>query len=140
MDDQQPWSYAIGPDGTIDDAVPQPDAQALLSGGITHQIRERTIDFDHDELRIRATGNRGVGGMTLASAGEQLPHHEQQVTYRQQTCSVRHCCTSRRFSSATNANRRPASRRIPASSSPMRSPVAARRRPAANRNAHTTRG
>jgi hypothetical protein len=87
-DDQQAIVYALGPSGTIRDLVQQPNTQALLSGSITHQLSARTIisltpsyEYEHNE-------NRGVGGVTLASAGTTFTHHEQQIRYTQQT-SVR---------------------------------------------------
>ncbi|MGH9141618.1 MAG: carboxypeptidase regulatory-like domain-containing protein, partial [Vicinamibacterales bacterium] len=83
--DQQSFIYAIGPSGIIQDTLPHRNGQARVSGSITRQVSDRntfsirpTYQYENDE-------NRGVGGTTLASAAATFKHHEQQVTYTQQT-------------------------------------------------------
>jgi hypothetical protein len=83
--DQQSFIYALGPSGIIQDNLPHKNGQARLSGSMTRQVSERntfsirpTYQYENDE-------NRGVGGTTLASAAATFKHHEQQITYTQQT-------------------------------------------------------
>jgi hypothetical protein len=84
-DDQQGVVYAAGPSGTVQDVVPQPNAQGLLSVSFTHQYSDTTIISVTPSYEYEASDNRGVGGTTLASAGTNFRHHEQQVRYTQQT-------------------------------------------------------
>lgn len=84
-DDQQGVVYAAGPSGTIQDVVPQPNAQGLVSFSVTHQHSDSTIISITPSYEYEASDNRGVGGTTLASAGTNFRHHEQQLRYTQQT-------------------------------------------------------
>ncbi len=89
-DDQQGVVYAAGPSGTVQDVVPQPNAQGLLSVSFTHQYSDTTIISVTPSYEYEASDNRGVGGTTLASAGTNFRHHEQQVRYTQQTALSPH--------------------------------------------------
>ena len=84
-DDQQGVVYAVGPSGTIQDVVPQPNSQALVSVNLTHQYSDSTLIAVTPSYEYEASDNRGVGGTTLVSAGTNFRHHEQQVRYTQQT-------------------------------------------------------
>jgi hypothetical protein len=85
LDDQQAIVYAAGPDGPIQDNVPRPNRQSLLALSITHQVSEHTTISIRPNLEYESTENRGVGGTTLASAGANFSHNEQQIAYTQQT-------------------------------------------------------
>jgi outer membrane receptor protein involved in Fe transport len=84
-DDQQGIVFAAGPSGSIQDTVPQPNSQALVSASFTHQYSDTTIISVTPSYEYEASDNRGVGGTTLASAGTNFRHHEQQLRYTQQT-------------------------------------------------------
>jgi outer membrane receptor protein involved in Fe transport len=84
-DDQQAVVFAAGPSGTIQNVVPQPNTQGLVSASITHQYSPTTIISVTPSYEYEASDNRGVGGTTLPSAGTNFRHHEQQVRYTQQT-------------------------------------------------------
>jgi hypothetical protein len=85
MEDQQAVIYALGPSGIIQDTVPHPNGQALVSGSITHQISDKNTFSIRPNYQYETDENRGAGGTTLASAATTFKHHEQQVTYTQQT-------------------------------------------------------
>ena len=84
--DQQAFVYAIGLAGVIQDSLPQPNGRALLIGQHRPpgERQEHVVDPPRT-TSTRASENRGVGGTTLASAATTFKHHEQQVTYTQQT-------------------------------------------------------
>ena len=84
-DDQQAVVYAIGGSGIIHDTLPQPSSRALVTGSVTHQISDKNTFSIRPNYQYESDENRGVGGVTLASAGTTFKHHEQQVTYTQQT-------------------------------------------------------
>src|SRR5262249_54783723 len=84
-DDQQAIVFAAGPSGTIRDLVAQPNQQALVSGTVTHQLGNRTMLSITPSYEYERSENRGVGGVTLASAGSTFTHHEQQVRVNYQT-------------------------------------------------------
>ena len=84
-EDQQAIIFALGPSGIIQDTLPQPNGQALLSGSITHQRSDKTTISIRPNYQYESRQNRGAGGVTLASAATTFNHHEQQVTYTQQT-------------------------------------------------------
>jgi hypothetical protein len=84
-DDQQAEVFAIGPAGPIHEIAPQLNAQALVSMSINHQWSDKTTISVRPSYEYEKNENRGVGGTTLASAGTTFTHHEQQVTYTQQT-------------------------------------------------------
>lgn len=84
-EDQQAIIFALGPAGIIQDTLPQPNGQALLSGSITHQRSDKTTISIRPNYQYESSENRGAGGVTLASAATTTTHHEQQVTYTQQT-------------------------------------------------------
>ena len=85
LEEQQAIVYAVGPAGIIHDTLPQSNGEALLSGSITHQHSDNTTFSIRPNYQYESQENRGVGGVTLASAATTFKHHEQQVTYTQQT-------------------------------------------------------
>jgi outer membrane receptor protein involved in Fe transport len=84
-DDQQAVIFAVGPSGTIEDVIPQPTAESLLSGSVTWQHSPATTISIRPNYQYESSRNRGAGGTTLASAASNFSHHEQQITYTQQT-------------------------------------------------------
>ncbi len=85
VQDLQAFIYASGPSGIIQDSLPQPSGRALVTGSITHQLSDRNTFSIRPNYQYESDVNRGVGGTTLASAANTFTHHEQQVTYTQQT-------------------------------------------------------
>jgi Carboxypeptidase regulatory-like domain len=85
IQDQQSVVYAAGPAGIIQDTLPHKSGQARLSGSITRQISDTNTIAIRPNYQYETDENRGVGGTTLASAASTFTHHEQQVTYTQQT-------------------------------------------------------
>jgi hypothetical protein len=85
QEDQQALVFAIGPSGTIQDAVQQPNRQSLLAFSVTHQYSDRVTVSVRANHEYESNRNQGVGGTTLATAGTNFSHNEQQVTYTQQT-------------------------------------------------------
>jgi hypothetical protein len=83
--DQQAFVYAYGLSGVIQDAVPQASGRALVSGSITHQVSDRNTFSVRPAYQYESDENRGAGGTTLGSAATTFTHHEQQITYTQQT-------------------------------------------------------
>ena len=83
--DNQAFIYALGPAGILQDTLPQASARALVTGSITHQISEKNTISIRPNYQYESDENRGAGGTTLASAATTFKHHEQQVTYTQQT-------------------------------------------------------
>ncbi|MCU1383246.1 MAG: hypothetical protein JWL71_1943 [Acidobacteria bacterium] len=83
--DQQSFVYAIGPAGIIQDNLPHKNGQARVTGSITRQISDKNTFSIRPNYQYENDENRGVGGTTLASAATTFKHHEQQVTYTQQT-------------------------------------------------------
>jgi carboxypeptidase family protein/TonB-dependent receptor-like protein len=84
-DNQQAIVFALGKSGIIRDAVPQPNHHLLLSGSVTRQLSETTTISVRPSYEDVTNRNRGVGGVTLASAGTNFEHREEQITYTQQT-------------------------------------------------------
>jgi hypothetical protein len=83
--DQQAVVFALGLSGIIHDTLPQSDREALVTGSVTHQISDRNTFSIRPNYQYESDENRGAGGTTLASAATTFKHHEQQVTYTQQT-------------------------------------------------------
>ena len=83
--DQQSFIYAVGPDGIIQDNLPHKSGQARVTGSLTRQISNKNTLSIRPNYQYESDENRGVGGTTLASAASTFTHHEQQVTYTQQT-------------------------------------------------------
>ena len=83
--DQQSFVYAVGPDGIIQDNVPHRNGEARVTGSITRQISDKNTFAIRPNYQYETDQNRNVGGTTLASAATSFTHHEQQVTYTQQT-------------------------------------------------------
>lgn len=84
-DDQQAAIVAVTPAGPIRDISPQPNSKALITGSIIRQVGDRTTISIRPAYQYESSLQRGVGGITLASAGANFRHHEQSVTYNQQT-------------------------------------------------------
>jgi hypothetical protein len=84
-DNQQAIVFALGQSGIIRDAVPQPNHHLLLSGSVTRQLSGTTTISVRPSYEDVTNRNRGVGGVTLASAGANFEHREEQITYTQQT-------------------------------------------------------
>jgi hypothetical protein len=85
VEDQQAFIYAVGLTGTIQDVAPQPARQSLLAGSVTYQQSAATTISIRPNYEYESNENRGVGGTTLASAGTNFQHREEQITYTQQT-------------------------------------------------------
>jgi hypothetical protein len=85
IQDQQAVIYAIGPAGIIQDTLPHKSGDARVSGSITREISDKNTFSIRPNYQYESDENRGVGGTTLASAASTFKHHEQQVTYTQQT-------------------------------------------------------
>ncbi|MGH7618562.1 MAG: carboxypeptidase regulatory-like domain-containing protein, partial [Gemmatimonadaceae bacterium] len=85
LDDQEAIIFAVGPGGVIDDVAPQPNRRSLASGSITRQHSDTTTISIRPSYEFESNGNRGVGGTTVASAGTNFLHREEQVTYNQQS-------------------------------------------------------
>ena len=83
--DQQSFIYALGPAGIIQDNLPHKNGDARVTGSITRQISDTHTFSIRPNYQFESDQNRGVGGTTLASAARTFTHHEQQVTYTQQT-------------------------------------------------------
>jgi hypothetical protein len=83
-DDQQAVIFAIGPAGSIRDTAPQPNRHVLVAGSITHQRGDTMTMAIRPSYEDQTNANRGVGGVTLASAGTNFEHRETDVTYMQQ--------------------------------------------------------
>ena len=98
-----------------------------MSGSITHQISDKNTISIRPNYEYESDENRGVGGTTLAQRGTTFTHHEQQVTYTQQT--ILRPTLLNQFQMLVGHEREPttARRRARASSSPARSPAAAGR-------------
>jgi len=85
VEDQQAFVYAVGLDGVIQQVAPQPNRQSLLAGSITRQVSNAVTIAIRPNYEYESSENRSVGGTTLASAGTNFEHREEQVTYTQQT-------------------------------------------------------
>ncbi|HZR23547.1 MAG TPA: carboxypeptidase regulatory-like domain-containing protein [Vicinamibacterales bacterium] len=85
VEDQQAFVYAVGLNGVIQDQASQPNRQSLLAGSITHLKSDTTTISIRPNYEYESNTNRGVGGTTLATAGTNFEHREEQVTYTQQT-------------------------------------------------------
>jgi hypothetical protein len=83
-DDQQAIIFALTAAGTVRGEAPQPNSRALASGSVTHQVSDRVSWSIRPSYEQESNTNRGVGGITMASAGTTFFHREEQVTYTQQ--------------------------------------------------------
>jgi outer membrane receptor protein involved in Fe transport len=81
----QAFIHAIGPSGVIDDQLSQTSGRALITGSITHQVSLKNTFSIRPNYQYERDENRDAGGTTLASAATTFKHHEQQVTFTQQT-------------------------------------------------------
>ena len=78
-------STRSGPTGIIQDTLPHTSGEARVTGSITRQVSDKNTFSIRPNYQYESDENRGVGGTTLASAATTFKHHEQQVTYTQQT-------------------------------------------------------
>jgi hypothetical protein len=85
IQDQQAFIYAVGPAGIIQDTLPHTSGDARVTGSVTRQISDKNTFAIRPNYQYESDENRGAGGTTLASAASTFTHHEQQVTYTQQT-------------------------------------------------------
>lgn len=81
----QAYIHAIGPGGPIDGQLPHTTGEARITGSITHQVSLKNTFSIRPNYQYESDENRDAGGTTLASAATTFKHHEQQVTYTQQT-------------------------------------------------------
>jgi hypothetical protein len=84
-DDQRAVVFAATPTGIVHDVSPQPTSHALLTGTLTFVPGPRTTISIRPAYQYESSLQRGVGGVTLATAGANFRHHEQSVTYTHQT-------------------------------------------------------
>jgi len=85
VEDQQAFIHAVGLSGPIEDVASQPNRDSLIAASLTHQKSDKTTIAVRANYEYESTANRGIGGTTLASAGVNFQHREEQVTYTQQT-------------------------------------------------------
>ena len=81
----QSFVYAVGPQGIIQDTVAHASGRALVSGSVTRQVSAGNTIAIRPNYQYESDENRNAGGTTLATAATTFKHHEQQVTYTQQT-------------------------------------------------------
>jgi hypothetical protein len=117
--------YAVDRSGIIRDTVPQPNGQALVSGSITHQVSDKNTFSIRPNYQYESQENRGAGGTTLASAATTFKHHEQQVTFTQQTILRPTLFNQFQMLFGSRRSRQRTRRPRPASSSRARSRAAA---------------
>ena len=84
-DANQAYIHAIGPDGPIDGQLPHTSGEARVTGSLTRQVSRNNTFSIRPNYQYESDENRDAGGTTLASAATTFKHHEQQVTYTQQT-------------------------------------------------------
>ena len=84
-DANQAYIHAIGPGGPIDGQVPHTSGEARITGSVTRQVGTKNTLSIRPTYQYESDENRDAGGTTLASAATTFKHHEQQVTYTQQT-------------------------------------------------------
>src|SRR5207245_2219282 len=84
-EDQQAIVFAVGPSGDIRQNAPQANRRVLVLGSITHQRNPSTTISVRPSYEDERVTNRGVGGVTLPSAGTNFEHREENLTYNQQT-------------------------------------------------------
>jgi carboxypeptidase family protein/TonB-dependent receptor-like protein len=85
VEDQQAFVFAAGLEGVIQQVAPQPNRQTLIAGSMTRQVSNSVTIAIRPNYEYESSENRGVGGITLVSAGTNFQHREEQVTYTQQT-------------------------------------------------------
>ena len=68
--------FAQGVEGPIRENVPTPKINTVASLRLSHQFNEKHAIFLQQNFQDSWQNNRGVGGTTLASAGEQLRFRE----------------------------------------------------------------
>jgi len=84
-DDQQAFVFAAGLSGPVESSISQPTRESLIAFGVTRQVSDATTISIRPNYEYEHNGNRGVGGTTLASAGTDFTHREEQVTLTHQT-------------------------------------------------------
>jgi carboxypeptidase family protein len=84
-DANQAYIHAVGLDGPIDGQLPHTSGEARITGSITRHVSSKNTFSIRPNYQYESDENRDAGGTTLASAATTFKHHEQQVTYTQQT-------------------------------------------------------
>jgi hypothetical protein len=84
-DDQQATVLATTNSGPLVEVVTQPTRRVSLSASVIHQRGNSNTFSIRPAYQYESSRNRGVGGRTLASAGTNFEHREEQLTYLQQT-------------------------------------------------------
>ena len=82
--DQQATILATDLSGQLTDSVTQPNRRLQLSGSVTHQRGNSMTMSIRPSYEDVTNKNRGIGGTTLASAGTNFAHREEQISYTQQ--------------------------------------------------------
>jgi outer membrane receptor protein involved in Fe transport len=84
-EDQQAIVFAAGPNGTIQDNVPSPSRNTLISGSISHQRDEKTTITFRGSRQQRSQTNGRVGGLTLRESSTNYDSSETEGVYTQST-------------------------------------------------------
>ncbi len=77
--------FAVGPNGTIRDNVPNPQRTAVASARLAHQFGSRntvSLRFESQDQYVR---NQGVGGTTLRESARNFRHREDAFFYSHTT-------------------------------------------------------
>jgi hypothetical protein len=78
-DDQQAIVNAAGPDGTINENVPNPTDHYFLSGRVFHDYAQGNQFWMGYSYEHKTVGNQGVGGTVLPEAGTNTLFFEHEV-------------------------------------------------------------
>ena len=84
-EDQQATVLASSLAGRLVDTITQPTRHVEVSGSLIRQLGKSNTFSIRPAYQYESSKNRGIGGTTLASAGTNFEHREEQVTYMQQS-------------------------------------------------------